>query len=102
MTVRETYSFLIPKDIMQQCAKRVRELRIEQGITQKELAGRIGAAEGTVKRFEHTGEIQFRTLLEIALVLSRLDDFTDLFKKQEITSLYNTKEPVNRQRARKK
>ena len=58
---------IVPQDVMHTCAKRARELRIRQNITQKELAERVGVAEGTIKRFEHTGEIQFRTLLGIAL-----------------------------------
>jgi len=100
------YSLLmVPQDVMCECAKRVRELRIRQNITQKELAERVGVAEGTIKRFEHTGEVQFRTLLGIALVLGRLDDFADVFKKSNVPkSLYHPDpEPKRRrQRARQK
>lgn len=96
---------IVPQDVMHTCAKRARELRIRQNITQKELAERVGVAEGTIKRFEHTGEIQFRTLLGIALVLGRLDDFADVFKISDVPkSLYHPEpEPKRpRQRARKK
>ena len=96
---------MVPQDVMRTCAAGVRELRIRQNITQKELAERVGVAEGTIKRFEHTGEVQFRTLLGIALVLGRLDDFADVFKKSDVPkSLYHPEpEPKRpRQRARKK
>ena len=98
---------IVPQDVMHTCAKRARELRIRQNITQKELAERVGVAEGTIKRFERTGEVQFRTLLGIALVLGRLDDFVDVFKKSDVPkSLYHPEpepEPKRpRQRARKK
>ena len=96
---------MVPQDVMRSCAARVRELRIRQNITQKELAERVGVAEGTIKRFEHTGEVQFRTLLGIALVLGRLDDFADVFKISDVPkSLYHPEpEPKRpRQRARKK
>ena len=96
---------MVPQDVMRSCAARVRELRIQQNITQKELAERVGVAEGTIKRFEQTGEIQFRTLLGIALVLGRLDDFADVFKISDVPkSLYHPEpEPKRpRQRARKK
>ena len=94
---------IVPQDVMHTCAKRARELRIRQNITQKELAERVGVAEGTIKRFEHTGEIQFRTLLTIALVLGRLEDFTELFKIPDVpTSLYHPEPKKPRQRARKK
>ena len=98
-------SLLVPQDIMLAYAKRVRALRIQFGITQKELAQRVGVAEGTIKRFEQTGEIQLRSLLAIALVLGRLDEFADIFKLPDVpTSLYKPeKKPLeSRRRARKK
>lgn len=98
-------SLLVPQDIMLAYAKRVRTLRIQFGITQKELAQRVGVAEGTIKRFEQTGEIQLRSLLAIALVLGRLDEFADIFKLSDVpTSLYKPeKKPLeSRRRARKK
>ena len=98
-------SLLVPQDIMLAYAKRVRALRIQFGITQKELAQRVGVAEGTIKRFEQTGEIQLRSLLGIALVLGRLDEFADIFKLPDVpTSLYKPeKKPLeSRRRARKK
>ena len=94
---------MVPQDVMRECAKRVRELRIRQNITQKELAERVGVAEGTIKRFEKTGEAQFRTVLTIALVLRRLEDFIDLFKIPDVpASLYHPEPKKPRQRARKK
>ena len=94
---------MVPQDVMRECAKRVRELRIRQNITQKELAERVGVAEGTIKRFEKNGEAQFRTVLAIALVLRRLEDFTDLFKIPDVpASLYHPEPKKPRQRARKK
>ena len=98
------YSLLmVPQDVMRTCAARVRELRIRQNITQKELAGRVGVAEGTIKRFEKTGEAQFRTILGIALVLGRLEDFSELFKIPDVpASLYHPEQKIHRQRARKK
>ncbi len=98
-------SLLVPQDVMHMYAKRVRALRIQFGITQKELAYRVGVAEGTIKRFEQTGEIQLRSLLAIALVLGRLDEFADMLKLPDVpTSLYKPeKRPLSsRQRARKK
>jgi transcriptional regulator with XRE-family HTH domain len=94
---------MVPQEVMREFARRARELRLGQNITQKELAERVGVAEGTIKRFEHTGEIQFRTLLGIALVLGRLDDFADVFKISDVPkSLYHPEPKKPRQRARKK
>ena len=98
-------SLLVPQDVMHMYAKRVRALRIQFGITQKELAYRVGVAEGTIKRFEQTGKIQLRSLLAIALVLGRLDEFANIFKLPDVpTSLYKPekKSLESRRRARKK
>ena len=94
---------ITPADLMLQTAHRAKALRLEQNITQQELAGKAGIAVGTVKRFEKTGEVQFNHLLCIALVLGRLDDFKTLFAPDDVpASLYELKAAKVRQRARKK
>ena len=93
---------ITPTDVMLQTAQRAKALRLEQNITQQELADKVGIAVGTVKRFEKTGEIQFNHLLRIALVLGRLDDFSSLFAVDDVpASLYEFKAVKVRQRARK-
>lgn len=88
---------------MMACAQRAKELRLNENMTQKELAGRTGISVGTIKRFERTGEIQFHSLLKVALVLGRLDEFDDVFTFSPApVSLMNLKDPPKRQRARKK
>lgn len=92
-----------PKDILSDCAKRVRMIRLAQNITQKELAARAGISVGTIKRFEKCGEIQFNHLAVIALVLGHMEDFDMLFRVSEKPeSLFSMKEPEKRQRARRK
>ena len=92
-----------PLDVMKELSQKVKALRLEQNITQQELADKVGIAIGTVKRFEKTGEIQLKYLLQIALVLGRLNEFSNLFSADDIPiSLYNMKEKKTKQRARKK
>ena len=99
----DMFSMISPNDVMLQMANRLRKLRIEQNITQLELARRVGVAVGTVKRFEHTGEVQFRTLLDIAFVLGRLDDFQMIFASiDKPKSLFSMKDIRERKRARRK
>ena len=94
---------IAPSDVMQRTAQRAKALRLEQNITQQELADKVGIAVGTVKRFEKTGEVQFNHLLRIALVLGRLDDFSNIFAVNDVpASLYEFKATKVRQRARKK
>lgn len=94
---------ITPADVMLQTAQRAKALRLEQNITQQELADKVGIAVGTVKRFEKIGEIQFNHLLRIALVLGKLDDFSNIFAVDDLpVSLYDLKAEKVRQRARKK
>ena len=94
---------ITPADVMLQTAQRAKALRLEQNITQQELADKAGIAVGTVKRFEKTGEVQFNHLLRIALVLGSLDDFKTLFAADDVpASLYEFKAAKVRQRARRK
>ena len=94
---------ITPADVMLQTAQRAKALRLEQNITQQELADKVGIAVGTVKRFEKSGEIQFNHLLRIALVLGGLEDFSSIFAADDVpASLYEFKAAKVRQRARKK
>lgn len=92
-----------PKEIQQHIAKRVKEKRLRMNITQKELAERSGVSLGSVKRFEQTGDISLKHLLNIALVLDSLDEFTTLFSASEdltIDELIEQKSTPKRKRAR--
>ncbi|MBE6381043.1 MAG: helix-turn-helix transcriptional regulator [Lentisphaerae bacterium] len=97
------FNLTSPVDVMTKVAQRAKALRLEQNITQQELADKVGIAIGTVKRFEKSGEIQFNYLLRIALVLGRLEEFFDIFEPSDVpVSLYELKDTKTRQRARKK
>ena len=93
----------VAQGVMLACAKRTLEFRISQVITRRKLAERVGIAEGSIKRFEREREIQFRMRLGFALVLGRLNDFTDVFKISDVPdSLYHPEPKPPRQRARNK
>ena len=97
------FNLISPVDVMLSVAQRAKTLRLEQNITQQELADKVGIAIGTVKRFEKSGEIQFNHLLRLALVLGRLDEFCNVFAPVNVPdSLYELKNDKPRQRARKK
>lgn len=68
-----------PQDVMHQIAQRVKKLRRKQKITQQEMADRSGVSLGSIRRFETSGRISFESLLAVAHVLNRLDDFDLLF-----------------------
>ena len=72
-----------PSDSLQEIAKRHKVLRKQAGFSQSELAKRSGVSLGSLKRFETTGQISLESLLLLADVLNRLDDFAAVLKPIE-------------------
>lgn len=76
-----------PTQICRALAKRARQLRIDRGWTQVELARRAGVAYSTLKHFEHTGQIALKRLVMVALALSAVDAFETLLRPAPASSL---------------
>ena len=64
-----------PREVAKQVAARVKARRLEMNLTQEGLAVRAGVKFATYRRFERTGEISFRNLLQIGFAMNALDDF---------------------------
>jgi len=64
-----------PKDVQKELAGRFRARRLSTNLTQQGLAARSGVTWSSLKRFERTGLISLKGLLELALVLNCLGDF---------------------------
>lgn len=87
-------------DIMRVVAVNVKEMRLGRNITQQDFSSKIGIALPTYRRFERTGEISFRKLIEIAQFLDAANDFKKLFTKREYSSIDEVISPKpNRKRA---
>jgi len=72
-----------PSDILEEIALKHRSIRKEVGLSQAELAERSGVSLGSLKRFERTGQISLESLLKLAHILNRLDDFDAVLKLNE-------------------
>ena len=59
-------------EIARQIAARVRERRLELDLTQEGMAARSGVKFATYRRFEQTGEISLKGLLQIGFALNAL------------------------------
>lgn len=79
------------ENILKGIVDRVKLRRKELKLTQKELAKRSGVSYGSIRRFENSGEISLTWLLKIANAINCLEDFKELFKYQQITSLKDYK-----------
>ena len=91
-----------PADVLKAIALKHRNLRKAQGYSQSELARRSGVSYGSIKRFETTGQIALESLLKLALLLDRLEDFDPVFKEdenlKEIEKLFSDKTRANGKR----
>ena len=58
-------------------------MRKQAGFSQSELAKRSGVSLGSLKRFELTGQISLESLLKLADVLNRLNDFEAILQPLE-------------------
>lgn len=89
-------------EIMKVVAGNVRAMRLGRNISQKDFALRVGIALPTYRRFETTGEISMRKLVEIAKFFDLTGDIKNLFTKREYSSIEDViKEKSNRKRASK-
>ncbi len=59
---------------------RSKALRKKQGMTQEQLATAAQVSLSSVKRYEQNGTISLNSLLKVAAVLGRLEDFNKLFQ----------------------
>jgi transcriptional regulator with XRE-family HTH domain len=84
-----------PSDILEDLALKHKTLRKQTGLTQSELAKRSGVSLGSIKRFELTGQISLVSLLKLAQILNRINDFELIFKPtenlKEIDKLFSDK-----------
>jgi transcriptional regulator with XRE-family HTH domain len=84
-----------PSDVLGELASKHKTLRKQIGLTQSELARRSGVSLGSIKRFELSGQISLESLLKLAQILERLNDFDLIFKPtenlKEIEKLFSDK-----------
>jgi transcriptional regulator with XRE-family HTH domain len=73
------FSFNGFQDVALMIAQAARARRLGADLSRKSLAARSGVPEGTIKRFEASGEIGVMSLLKLAQALGCLDEFKGLF-----------------------
>lgn len=72
-----------PTQVQIELAERFKKLRKSKKIAQAELANNSGVSLGSIKRFEQTGQISIESLLKLAHLFDRLDDFETIFTINE-------------------
>lgn len=93
-----------PNEVALQIAARVKARRLELDLTQEGLAARAGVKFATYRRFEQTGEISLKGLLQVGFALNALHEFDALFTQRQYQTLDDVlnEQSVTRKRGRKK
>lgn len=76
-----------PASILLQIADSVKARRLELNLTQSALAKRSDMSLSSYRRFETTGDISLKSLVQIAFALDATDDLLELFTKKRYTSI---------------
>lgn len=103
MNMNNIIAFNTPSEISLQIASRVKARRLELNLTQEGLATRAGVKFATYRRFEQTGEISLRGLLQVGMALDATSDFDVLFTQKQYQSLDDVlnEQKVTRKRGKK-
>jgi DNA-binding XRE family transcriptional regulator len=84
-----------PYDVLEDLALKHKAIRKQAGLTQSELAKRSGVSLGSIKRFELTGQISLESLIKLAQILNRINDFELILRPaenlKEIDKLFSDK-----------
>jgi transcriptional regulator with XRE-family HTH domain len=86
MAIRDTimsFNFMTPPEMAIHIAKAAQAMRLSLNLSQRSLSERSGVSFGVIKKFERTGKISLESLLKLALVLGKLENFMLLFKPTE-------------------
>ena len=72
-------NLLTPLELQRILADRLRALRLELNLSQRTLSLKSGVSYGSLKKIEQSGQISLHSLLKLALVIGRMEDFKPLF-----------------------
>jgi len=91
------------QEISSEIAQRCRTLRLEQNLSQEELANRAGIATRTYRRFEQEGSISLDRFVAIVHSLNRISELENVLKPSPVEDLDEIEKPKPaRQRSRSK
>lgn len=99
-SIIEDWSALSDKAIVKHICSQLRQLRLDQNITQEQLAERSGLGRATISRIEKGQSVSLLTLIQLLRALNKLD-LLDAFQQvtPEISPLQLLKQLKKRHRA---
>ena len=89
--ISDFVDYLTEEKVIENLVNRVIARRKELKISQKDLALKSVVIYESIIKFETTGEILLKSIIQIAKVLNSLEDFNKLFVHTQITNLKDIK-----------
>ena len=72
-------------DAKQLIGKHMKDLRLQEGLTQEGLARRSGVPLATLRKFEREGALSLSSFIKLLMVFGRLEAVVDALKPEEVT-----------------
>ena len=96
-----TFILSTPDEVLHALGVRLREQRLAQSVTQRELAQMAGLSLGALRNLETDGRCSLETLIRAAQALGLLEELDDLFvlKRQSIAQMEQADLVSQRRRA---
>lgn len=96
--------FYKPEELVQIICARLKQARLLKEWTQAELARRSATGVTTISNLEAGRNINFETLVRVAMVLGKTQELTGLFeaKPTSLDAILKLEKTKNRQRIREK
>ncbi len=69
--------FISPKKAQTTIAERLKELRLQKGLTQKGVSERSGVSLATLRKFEQEGKISLGSFVKICMSLGCIENIID-------------------------
>lgn len=78
------FTSLTDKEVLDRIGARLKELRIDQNVKQKELAERSGLSNFSISQMETGHNTSLQSLIQVLRALDRLDMLDPLLREREI------------------
>ena len=76
----DNWIFLTEKEILVEIGKRLKKIRVQHNLTQKELSKDVGLSVSTISLIEQGKSTTVESLIRILSRLNRLKDFESVFR----------------------
>jgi transcriptional regulator with XRE-family HTH domain len=79
----ENWLFLTEQEILKEIGERIKKIRIQHNLTQKDLSEEVGLSVSTISLIEQGKSTTVESLIRILLRLNRIQDFESVFRVGE-------------------